>query len=518
MSSNDVWAVGYYTEADTFKTLAMHWDGRAWTITPTANPSLAANQLKKVIAISTNDVWTVGGHGQSYTLHWNGAAWTQVALPPITNRGVSNVTNYLEDIAAVASNDIWMVGSVDSLEGGTWTLTMHWNGATWTQVPSPNVTGPRGGVYPQGLDSVIALAPNDVWAAGFYRVGNVMHPLIQHWNGTQWMIVQTPDGPSGDGWLHGIAAASPNDIWAVGEYSDGANGDSKALALHWDGAQWSAFVPPNPSPAGTNPLHSIVARGPNDFYAVGSWETAAQGLNTFVVHWDGANWTQSSSETPAGDGTGWNPLLDVGRDANGEMWAVGKKQADFNSPSLTLVQRANLAPNALAMTSVVSRKVHGAAGTFDIELSATGAAAVESRLPTNGEYTLVYSFSADVSAVDGVTVQSGLANVASRAVGPNPNQYTVRLTGVADLQHLVVQLDGVRGQAAALESAPARMDIVVGDVNSSRTVSASDISMVKTQVGSAVTSANFRADVTGNGAISSSDLAAVKAHSGGGLP
>ncbi len=353
----------------------MHWDGAAWTITPTANPAPGANQLKKVIALSTNDVWSVGGHGQSYTLHWNGSAWSQIPLPPISNRGVSNVTNYLEDIAAVSSTDIWMVGSVDSLEGGTWTLTMHWNGANWTQIESPNVTGPRGVVYSQALESVAALAPNNVWAAGHYRIGDTMHTLVQHWDGQKWTIVSTPDGPSGDGWLHGIAAAGPNDVWAVGESTAGEiPGGARSLALHFDGSAWSAFLPPNPSPSGFNPLNSVVARGPNDFYAVGSWETANEGLNTFVAHWDGAAWTQSASQNPTGDGSGWNPLLDVGRTATGELWAVGKKQADFASPNYTLVQRANLAPTALAATGVVSRKVHGSAGTFDIDLPADGPA------------------------------------------------------------------------------------------------------------------------------------------------
>ena len=126
----------------------MHWDGTAWTVTPTPNPAQPnTDQLKKVVAISTNDVWAVGGHGRSYTLHWNGVAWTQVPLPPINNRGSNDVTNFLEDIAAGASNDIWMVGAVDALNGGTWTLTMHWDGTRWTQIPSPNVPTPSGDFY-----------------------------------------------------------------------------------------------------------------------------------------------------------------------------------------------------------------------------------------------------------------------------------------------------------------------------------------------------------------------------------
>ena len=366
---------------------------------------------------------------------------------------------------------------------------------------------------------MVALAPNNVWAVGYYRVGNTEHTLIEHWDGTQWSIVPSPNGPTGDGWLHGIAAAGPNDIWAVGEYNKvNFNSPAKALALHWDGVSWSAFVPPNPSPFGINPLKSVAARGPNDFYAIGEWETGSQGLNTFVVHWDGVAWTQVPSENMPGSGTGWNQLHDVARDSGGGLWAVGVKQTSFGSPNFTLVERSNFAPAALVMTGAVSRKVHGAAGTFDIELPATGPVGIESRMPTKGEYVLVFSFTTALTAVDNAIVSAGTANVGSRAMGPNQNQYTVHLKGVSDLQHLVVRLDGVHGLAGAtLASVTAPMDVVIGDTNASRSVTVSDVAATKANAGSALTTSNFRMDVTANGSINTSDVSVVKSKSGGGL-
>ncbi|MEO5721020.1 MAG: dockerin type I domain-containing protein [Chthoniobacterales bacterium] len=526
LSGTDVWAVGSYIAAAggtdgsaSSRTLAMHWNGASWTITPTVNPATSGNQLKKVIALASNNVWSLGGDGQSYTLRWDGANWLHIPLPPINNNGSSNVATFLEDIAATSGSDIWLVGAMDNLNGGTQTLTLHWNGAQWMQIPNPNIGTRTGGIYSQGLESVVALTPNNVWAVGHYRVGNTPHTLILHWDGTAWTIVPSPDGPTGDGWLHSIAAANPNDIWAVGEYDKvDLTSDAKALALHWDGVAWTASVPPNPSPFGVNPLHSVVARGPNDFYAAGSWQKGVDGSNTFTVHWDGATWTQVPSDNPAGDGTGENPLLDLGRDAAGGLWAVGKKQSTATGPSLTLVERATFAPTALAMSNVVSRKTHGATGTFDIDLPTAGAPGIESRLPINGEHVLVYTFTTDVASVDNATISAGTANVASRALGPNPNQYTVHLTGIPDVQHVVVQLDGVRNPAGeALSGVSAQLDVVVGDVNASRAVNSSDIAISKAAAGAAVTAANFRADVTANGSINSTDVAVVKARSGGGL-
>jgi hypothetical protein len=54
------------------------------------------------------------------------------------------------------------------------------------------------------------------------------HTLIEHWNGTRWAQVPSPDpgGPVTGNQLSGVAGTSPTSIWAVGHTS------SQALALH----------------------------------------------------------------------------------------------------------------------------------------------------------------------------------------------------------------------------------------------------------------------------------------------
>ena len=47
---------------------------------------------------------------------------------------------------------------------------MHWNGATWSIVDSPNYTFP--GAY-NALHDVAAAAPDDVWAVGGSPFGGV---------------------------------------------------------------------------------------------------------------------------------------------------------------------------------------------------------------------------------------------------------------------------------------------------------------------------------------------------------
>ncbi len=169
---------------------------------------------------------------------------------------------------------------------------------------------------------------------------------------------------------------------------------------------------------------------------------------------------------------------------------------------------------------VVSRKIHGPAGVFDLTLPATGAAAIECRSggPSNA-YTLVYTFGSNVGFPGAASVTQGSATIGSPMVGPNLNQVTVSLTKVDDVQHLVVALIGVLDiNNAALGSQSARMDLLVGDTTGNGFVNSSDIAQTQSQSGQPVTASNFREDVTGNGLINSSDISLVQSLSGTGLP
>jgi hypothetical protein len=62
------------------------------------------------------------------------------------------------------------------------------------------------------------------------------------------------------------------------------------------------------------------------------------------------------------------------------------------------------------------------------------------------------------------------------------------------------------------------MNVLIGDVNGNKIVNASDVSLVKSQVGHAVTGSNFREDVNADGSLSSSDVALTKSDVGHGVP
>lgn len=174
----------------------------------------------------------------------------------------------------------------------------------------------------------------------------------------------------------------------------------------------------------------------------------------------------------------------------------------------------------------VSRKTHGAAGSFDINLPLGGAPGIESRSGgATNDYQLVLTFTNTVS-VNGnpqAQVTSGTGMIGSGGipnggmVTVNGNIVTVPLTNVANVQTLNITLFGViTGGVGGNLVIP--MSVLVGDVNANRTVNASDVAQGKSQIGQPVGSTNFRADVNANGTINATDVAIIKSNIGSGLP
>lgn len=165
--------------------------------------------------------------------------------------------------------------------------------------------------------------------------------------------------------------------------------------------------------------------------------------------------------------------------------------------------------------SAVSRRTHGGAGDFDINLPLTGTPGIESR-STGGNYKVIFTFPAAVT-FSGAAVTSGVASTVTPS-SISTSVVAVDLTGVSDVQRITVTLLGVNDGANTNDVA-VRMAILTGDINGSGAVNASDIGQTKGQSGQAVSAANFRADVNaGGGSINATDIGIVKSRSGSSLP
>ncbi len=136
----------------------------------------------------------------------------------------------------------------------------------------------------------------------------------------------------------------------------------------------------------------------------------------------------------------------------------------------------------------------------------------------NGDHTIVVTLSNGVASGN-VSVTGGAGSVSGSPTFTG-NKMTVNLTGVTNAQQITVELSGVTdavGQTLSTTTLP--MNILLGDVNANRAVTASDIGQVKAQSGgSPVTGANFRLDLTVDGSINASDTGLVKMAAGTVIP
>jgi hypothetical protein len=163
------------------------------------------------------------------------------------------------------------------------------------------------------------------------------------------------------------------------------------------------------------------------------------------------------------------------------------------------------------LVRVVSRKAHGSAGTFDLDL--TNATGIECRSGgANGDYTLVFTFANPLASVDGANITSGTASIISNNIdASDAHNYLVSLTGVANAQTISVSLTNVRDSLSNFSSSvPISMGVLLGDVNASRRVDAADVSFVRQQTLQMLDNSNFRADVNASGRIDAADVSIAR--------
>jgi hypothetical protein len=96
----------------------------------------------------------------------------------------------------------------------------HWDGNSWTIVPTPNV-----GDGPNALNGIAAVGPGDIWAAGYQSIasGSPSSTLILHFDGKTWTVVPSPN-PGQPSSLAAVVATSDGLIWAAGFITTGHKG------------------------------------------------------------------------------------------------------------------------------------------------------------------------------------------------------------------------------------------------------------------------------------------------------
>lgn len=284
ISPDDIWAAGSYHGDSEQHTLIMHWNGNAWNIVPSPSPGADGNVLDAISYVSSGDIWAVGStvparsSPQPLLLHWNGKNWTEKPADILEGVAVAN------GVAAIAANDVWAVGS-RGVEGRM--LMLHWDGTRWSLVQGTPALELR------PLQAAAVAGPSDVWAVGSSPSIKTTTTLTMHWDGKSWVQVPSPNwGTLSDGQLTkpvfenagfvAVSAASSNDVWAVGSWGDSVYGHSyqRPFALHWDGTVWTVEL--DAIPFGERASLKAVAAFKGEVWTLGSYVSADSSAETPV--------------------------------------------------------------------------------------------------------------------------------------------------------------------------------------------------------------------------------------------
>jgi hypothetical protein len=279
----------------------------------------------------------------------------------------------------------------------------------------------------------------------------------------------------------------------------------------WDGTNWTQEQPSNVPPARA---YTSLAYDPTSSSLIlfgGCTTCFGTTTDSDTWSWDGQNWNQLQlAMSPPGRGA--QAMVDG--DTSSPILVFGGRQQgnaafDSGTPYLNDLWAFGATPTIL--TSVVSRKVHGSAGTFDVDL--TKGNGIECRSGgTNGDYTVAFTFTNTLAAVGGASVASGSGSVVSSSINSgDAHNYIVNLTGVANAQNITITLSDVTDSAGDFSSAvSASMGVLLGDVNASGRVDAADVSFVRQQTLQTVDSSNFRADINASGRIDAADVSIAR--------
>ena len=307
----------------------------SWRVVPSPNRGVSAT-LSAVSATSARDAWAVGSYdtGSGFrTLieRWNGSKWKVV--PSVDPAVGVHQTSTLSGVVAISASNAWAVGFYEKSTTSFRTLIEHWNGSAWKVVPSPNADSGE-----NTLDAVAAVSASDIWAVG-YRHGpggsgnGARKTLVEHWNGQKWRIIPSPSpGPGrGDGFLFGVAVAPAGQPWAVGSEPSRF---SSTLALRWTGAKWLTTRTANPG-QGDRFLQAVAAPSGRVALAVGS-DLFGNQTRALAEKWNGTAWSVVPAASPGGD---YNSLQAIAARNASQAWAVGSRRANPGAKFTTLIER-----------------------------------------------------------------------------------------------------------------------------------------------------------------------------------
>ena len=334
VSTTSCFAVGYSSRRNFIDALTLieHWDGNAWTIVASPDPTPPTAELHGVSCSSDTNCFAVGlrdgtsGEGQlTFAERWNGTTWSIVPTPNDSHA----IYSVLEGVSCPSAGSCFAAGWYQAKN----TLAAHsvierWNGTSWSLVASPI---PKDSTRTL-LSSVSCASDTRCFAAG-YAITDVdqvtIHdaPLIDVWDGTSWSVATTPALGTGEALLYDISCATSSSCFAIGYQLSGA---VRALFERWNGTSWSLA---EPSGSSTTQVLGITCRNTTACVAVGTTTNVASVASAMVQRGNGSSWRGEA--TPSSN-TGRRTLASVSCPAPTSCFAVGSTYGPKGLPRMLI--------------------------------------------------------------------------------------------------------------------------------------------------------------------------------------
>ncbi len=297
-------AVGGHDHESVTKTLAESWNGTAWSILKSPNPTGASSSsLSGVSCLSSISCTAVGGFANASTDEpliesWNGTSWSIVPSPS-PGTGPNNA---LDSVSCTSPTFCVAVGVYNAPDLGTGTLVESWDGTAWSVIPSPNRDG--GDNFLNGVSCLSPTSCTAVGTGGGDYPSQLVFTLVESWDGSVWSIVPSPNpygGNYAEDFLRGVSCVSSTFCVAVGLENPGVGpGATVTVVEAWNGTAWSTVPSPDPSidsdPSPVNQLSGVSCTSSTDCVAVGYYLNGP-GVDelTLVESWNGSAWAVTPS-------------------------------------------------------------------------------------------------------------------------------------------------------------------------------------------------------------------------------
>ncbi|MCP2343465.1 hypothetical protein [Actinomadura rupiterrae] len=205
------------------------------------------------------------------------------------SRTLGNVSNGLASVAALGPRDVWLAGSWDNV-ARDFSAIQHFDGRRWRNTPLPAALTSKRNTE-SGVDEVSASSSGNVWAFASTATnadGRMVHAL--RWNGRAWTVQHTWKRETS---LFTGVTFGAKDTWAFG---DGGLG-----AWHFNGSTWRKV----PTPGTIEQVSGVSSKN--------IWATTGRS----VLHYDGRTWRAVKI------GSGALDIRAVSARTASDVWAVG---------------------------------------------------------------------------------------------------------------------------------------------------------------------------------------------------